>query len=109
MPLLENVYVRGRHFETLLTRLRTGHARLTHGYLMPHGVQSYCDICLASLTVQHLLVERSSLGNLREQYLFQCREEDGTFRFSLMVGEMCTSPGHEILTFVEWAGLLHKF
>ncbi len=96
--------VRRRSHETALTRLRTGHTRLTHGYLMSRGVQPYCDDCLVPLTVRHLLVECPSLGDLRERYLSNCRGVDGTFRLSLMLGEMCHSPGHEVIVFMEKAG-----
>lgn len=99
--------VRDRRSQTALTRLRTGHTRLTHGYLMSRGVQPYCDDCLVPLTVRHLLVECPSLGDLRTRYLSQCRGEGGVFRLSLMLGERCLSPGHEVLIFMEKAGFLH--
>ena len=47
--------VRERRHETALTRLQTGHAHLTHGYLIYRGVPPYCDDYLAPLTVRHLL------------------------------------------------------
>ena len=77
------VHVRGRCRETALARLRTGHTRLTYGFLMSRGVEPYCDDCLVPLTVQHLLVECPSLRELREQYLAQCRGRDGSFSLSL--------------------------
>lgn len=100
--------VRDRRSQTALTRLRTGHTRLTHGYLMSRGVQPYCDDCLIPLTVRHLLVECASLGDLRVRYLSQCRGEDGSFRLSLMLVGRCLSPGHEVLLFMEKDGLLHE-
>lgn len=102
-----NTCVRGRRDEAALARLRTGHTRLTHGYLMSRGIQPYCDDCLVPLTVKHLLVECPSLGDLRARYLSRCRGDDGTFRLSLILGEMCLSPGHDVLTFMEKANLLH--
>lgn len=50
-------HVRGHCRETVLARLRTGHTRLTHGFLMSRGVVPYCDNCLVPLTVRHLLIE----------------------------------------------------
>lgn len=101
-------HVSGRRHETALARLRIGHTKLTHSYLMSGGVQPYCDDCLVPLTVRHFLAECPSLGDLRERYLSRCRGEDGVFRLSLMLGGECLSPGHEVLRFVERAGLLHK-
>ena len=98
--------IRDRRSQTALTRLRTGHTRLTHGYLMSRGVQPYCDDCLVPLTVRHLLVECPSLGDLRERYLSQCRGEDGSFRLSLILGERCLSLEYEVLVFMKKSGLL---
>lgn len=100
--------VRDRRSQTALTRLRTGHTRLTHSYLMSREAQPYCDDCLVPLTVRHLLVECPSLGDLRVRYLSQCQGEDGVFRLSLILGERCLSSGHEVLVFMEKAGLLHR-
>ena len=100
-------HVRGRRPETALARLRTGHTRLTHGYLMSSGAQPYCDECLVPLTVRHLLVECPSLAELRERYLYRCRGADGAFHLSLVLGERCLSAGYEVLCFMEEAGLLH--
>ena len=47
-----------RKAEVLLTRLRIGHSRLTHDYLMstPHGDVPRCR-CNSTLTIKHLLIE----------------------------------------------------
>jgi kelch-like protein 2/3 len=46
-----------RKHERVLARLRIGHTRLTHGYLMERGRPPYCDDCLVPLTVKHMLAE----------------------------------------------------
>ena len=48
-----------RRNEVVLTRLRIGHCRLTHGYLMnsPHYPQPICDTCNTQITVKHVLIE----------------------------------------------------
>ena len=38
-----------RKFQTLLCRLRVGHTRLTHGFLMSGDHQPFCDDCLVPL------------------------------------------------------------
>ena len=45
--------------EIILTRLRIGHMRLTHGYLMstPHEDIPRCGPCNTVLTVKHILCE----------------------------------------------------
>lgn len=97
-----------RRWETALARLRIGHTLYTHGFLMEGGHPPYCDDCLVPLTVRHLLVECPSLGDLRVQFLSRCRGSDGAYRLSLALGERCFSPGHEVHTFIEKAGLLNK-
>ncbi len=52
-------------------------------------------------------MERFSLVELRERYLFLSREEDGTFQMSLILGERALYPGHEVHMFVEKTGLLN--
>ena len=58
-----------RRWETALCRLRIGHTRLTHGYLMSADPQTYCMDCLVPLTVEHLLVECPSLRDERQRFL----------------------------------------
>lgn len=71
-----------RRNEIALTRLRTDHTRVTHGFLMSRGVQAYYNDCLVPMTVRHLLVKCTSLRDLLEQ----CHSDAG-------VGmELSTSP-----------------
>ena len=50
---------KNRHLEVILTRLRIGHTRLTHGHLMssPHGNPPVCDMCQCQLTIKHLFID----------------------------------------------------
>ena len=51
----------------ILTRLRIGHTKLTHQYLMEQQHQPYCEDCIVYLTVKHLLAECPSHSDLRLQ------------------------------------------
>ena len=66
-----------RRWETALCRLRIGHTRLTHGYLMSADPQTYCMDCLVPLTVEHLLAECPSLGDERRLFLKYSRTGAG--------------------------------
>lgn len=46
-----------RREEVVLTRLRIGHTRLTHGHLMAREPPPVCAECEAQLTVEHILTE----------------------------------------------------
>ena len=98
--------VRDRRSQSVLARLRIGHTRLTHSYLMSGDPQPFCDDCLVPITVRHLLVECPSLVELRQRFLFRCRGPDGAYHLNLLLGPDCCSPGYEILLFAWEAGFL---
>ena len=50
-------YRKQRREETILTRLRIGHTRLTHSYLLTGTERPYCDNCIVPLTIDHILSE----------------------------------------------------
>ena len=96
-----------RRWEMALCRLRIGHTRLTHGFLMASEHQPFCDDCLVPLTVRHLLAECPSLGDIRRQFLMHARGRDGEYLLSKILGEEANL--ENIFSFVEEAGLIHQF
>jgi len=54
--------------EVVLARLRIGHTRLTHSYLLKGEPAPICDLCGASLTVEHILIKCVILNNIRRQF-----------------------------------------
>ena len=97
-----------RRWETALCRLRIGHTRLTHSFLMVGGNQPLCEACRVPLTVRHLLVECPSLGNLRTRLLVDAKNEDGTFSIAKVLGKEVEFDVSGIFRFIAEAGLLHK-
>ena len=59
-----------RSWATKLTRLRLGHTKITHEYLMNNGPIPYCDDCIVPLTVRHILLECPSYGQQRQLFGF---------------------------------------
>ena len=57
-----------RRDETVLTRLRIGHSRMTHSYLLSRESQPVCDHCKCHLTVKHMLLECPSTAVVRDKY-----------------------------------------
>lgn len=102
------VAVRDRRHQTVLVRLRIGHTRLTHGYLMSGNHQPFCDDCLVPLSVRHLLVECPSLVGLRNRYLSRCRGANGVYDIRRMLGPDCLSPGFDVIPFLREAGFLRS-
>ena len=50
-------YRSNRREEVVLSRLRLGHTRLTHGHLLVGENRPACEVCHADLDVQHILVD----------------------------------------------------
>ena len=59
--------LRNRTHSIILTRLRIGHSKVTHQYLMEHGVQPYCLDCLVPLTIKHIIAECPSFIETRSR------------------------------------------
>ena len=60
-----------RREQTVITRLRIGHTRLTHSYLMSRDSRPECAACKCPLTVKHLLLECPYFSNIRRKH-FTC-------------------------------------
>jgi len=56
-----------RRDTVLLNRLRIGHTRLTHSFLLS-GDLPECGICQCPLTVKHILVECVDLKDVRNKH-----------------------------------------
>ena len=58
-----------RKEQVVLSRIRIGHTRLTHSYLMSKEEPPQCDYCKTALTVEHIMVDCHKFNNAREQNL----------------------------------------
>ena len=70
-PLLsfwQSSFHRDRRIEIVLTRLRIGHCRLTHGFILDGGSAPVCAHCNSILTVEHILVHCTRYVHERRQY-----------------------------------------
>ena len=57
-----------RRDTVLLNRLRIGHTRLTHSFLLSGDDLPECVTCQCSLTVKHILVECVDLKDVRNKH-----------------------------------------
>ena len=92
-----------RLHEVVLTRLRIGHTKLTHGYLMntPHDPAPICDACLVPITVTHIMIECAKYNLIRPRYF-----RNNTLKGILAEGEHFSSD--LIFRFLRNCGLLSK-
>ena len=58
-----------RKEQVVLCRIRIGHTRLTHSYLMKNEEPPRCSFCKVRLTVQHIMEKCRKLTDLRAKYL----------------------------------------
>jgi len=63
------IFVRKYYFHRPpLNRLRSGHTRLTHSYLLSSDDLHECGTCQCPLTVKHILVECVDLKDVRNKH-----------------------------------------
>ena len=63
-PVERNV----RQEEVVLARLRIGHTRITHSYLLKREEPPYCFGCDTLFTVRHFLLECGDFSHIRNKY-----------------------------------------
>ena len=54
--------------EITLSRLRIGHPRITHSYLLEGKQQPMCYACQTKYTVKYILIECIDLANVRKTF-----------------------------------------
>ena len=63
-----HAYRRIRHEEVILARLRIGHTRLTHTYIVKNEQPPLCDLRDELLIVKHILIECNHLSPTRNRF-----------------------------------------
>ena len=92
-----------RRQEVSLCRLRIGHTRMTHGFLMSGDPPPYCEDCLVLFTIKHILTECPSFLELRERFLFYGKH-NGDFVLCRLLGPDCQE--ENLFNFIKEAGFL---
>ena len=95
-----------RKHEVILARLRIGHSRLTHGFLMCRGPRPLCEDCIVPLTVRHLIIECPSLEDEREKYFSSFRNNDGSHSLGKILGSDFSE--QKLFNFINDIGIFRK-
>ncbi|CAF4043758.1 unnamed protein product [Rotaria magnacalcarata] len=95
---------KSRRDETVIARLRIGHTRLTHGYLMESGVRPYCLNCIVPLTVEHILVECPDFQDHRRTYFSRL----SPVNLCNILAEGDSFNAHSIIQFLSTIGLIDR-
>ena len=86
-----------RRESVILTRLRIGHTRISHGYLMTRGRPPEC--CGTELTVEHFMIKCKKYEDLRKKYGLP---EDLT----VLLGPEC--PKEKIIAYLTETSLINE-
>ena len=95
-----------RKHEVILARLRIGHSRLTHGFLICRGPQPFCEDYIVPLTVRHLIIECPSLEDEREKYFSSFRNNDGSYSLGKILGSNFSE--QKLFNFIKDIGIIKK-
>jgi len=79
-----------RKDQIIYNRLRIGHTRLTHSYLIEHTDHPKCTNCNQLLSVKHILTECTSCDQARHQY----------YSFTDIKNILNLTPSQNILNFI---------
>lgn len=99
-----NASCRSRRWETALARLRIGHTRLTHGYLMSGGTRGpLCTVCNVPLTVKHIMVQCTQYDVQRRKYFPNLQRRETLFD---MISESEHFNVNSLMAFLDESNLL---
>jgi len=82
----------------VLNRLRIGHSRLTHSYLLYEDDPPTCQSCGIPLTVKHILVECANLRDIREKY----------FMVPSVTDLLKSTDNHTVINFIKETDFYHQ-
>ena len=93
-------YHPNRRYEIIISRLRIGHCRLTHQFLLSGSNPPVCGYCQVTLTVEHILVDCPRYENQRLKYGLQGRA------ISILLGE--SAEVESLISFLKEIGLFYE-
>ena len=99
-----------RKYSIILTRLRIGHTKATHQYLMEQGPVPYCQDCLVPLSVKHFLAECPSHSDVRVHYYQECTDLEPDATLKLILAEKPDEPFNyeRLMSYLRDIGMLDE-
>ena len=79
-----------RRYEKVLSRLRIGHCKLTHQFLLEGSTPPVCAYCQVTLTVEHILVDCPKYRQQRRKYGMQGKSLEVVLGESVEVENLMT-------------------
>ena len=97
-----------RREEVVLCRLRLGHTRLTHSYIIDREPRTQCTRCQCRLSVQHVLVACPELDNARLPLLHACQRQGIPLSLKALLGNDHPDIINEVFVFLRTCDLFKK-
>ena len=97
-----------RREEVVLSRLRLGHTRITHSFILDRDVRPECDTCDTYLTVKHMLVDCSKYTEPRRLLVELCRHHGVPLELSTLLGNSFPDITDAVFKFLRDCDLFRK-
>ena len=97
-----------RKEEVVLCRLRLGHTRLTHSFIMDHVPAPECDTCHCRLDVGHVLIGCQRYRAERLPLKQVCRNSGLPFSLETLLGDGNASVLDAVFAFLRECDLIDK-
>ena len=97
-----------RREEVTLCRLRLGHTRLTHSYIIDRAPISECDRCRQPLNVRHILIECPVFANHRTRLSNVCQVHGLPLTLKSLLGNDHVDIIDDVFTFLRDCELLKR-
>ena len=95
-----------RREEIVLCRLRLGHTRYTHSYIINRDPRPECVDCGCPLTVQHILVDCPAYADQRRQLTRLCQEQGTQLCLKSLLGNDYPNLIDEVFNYLRACDLL---
>ena len=97
-----------RREEVVLCRLRLGHTRFTHSYIIDREPRPQCDDCQCPQSVKHILIECPIFTNQRRSLNMICQERGIRLCLKSLLGDELPEVLDEVFKFLRSCELVKR-
>ena len=97
-----------RREEVVLCRLRLGHTRLTHSFIIDRDMRPECADCDSYLTVRHILLECPVYYRERQLLTAACQQHDVPLDLASLLGDEYPDVLDSVMQFLRDSALFQK-
>lgn len=97
-----------RREEIVLCRLRLGHTRISHSFIIDRDVRPECSTCGRYVTVQHMLIECPNYADQRRRLSVLCRHHRAPMELGTLLGDSYPDIIDALFKFLHDSELIKK-